>query len=171
MFRRLSQKAFASISEVVVTAIIFTVAAAGILSTISSIRSKGGDSGRRLQAAYAAKQQMDLLRGQIDARMWLNSQSDVYPGVVHSSVYDVNGVFIYNVPISLGGSSSSAITINTPQTTNGATTTTAAYTMVIDGVSYTGGGNTYDSVTGEVRGPDGELKFIVPEDRRGEFTL
>ena len=92
MFRRLSQKAFASISEVVVTAIIFTVAAAGILSTISSIRSKGGDSGRRLQAAYAAKQQMDLLRGQIDARMWLNSQSDVYPGVVHSSVYDVNGV-------------------------------------------------------------------------------
>ena len=84
MLKTLSKKAFASISEVVVTAIIFVIAAAGILSSVSSIRSQGGESTRRLQAAYMAKQQMDIIRGQIDARMWDNSMSDVYPGDAHS---------------------------------------------------------------------------------------
>ena len=77
MLRTLSQKAFASITEIIVTAVVFVVSAAGILTTIASIRPKGGDSVRRLEAMYFAKQQIEMIRGQVDARMWEPNPNDI----------------------------------------------------------------------------------------------
>ena len=70
----------ASMLEVLVTSVIFIIAAFGIFSAISSMRVKGRDAEKRLIAAYHAKGKMEELRGQVDARMWDNSTSPLAPG-------------------------------------------------------------------------------------------
>ncbi len=87
MLRTLSQKAFASITEIVVTAIVFVVSAVGILSAITMIRPKGGDSVRRLEAMYLAKQQIESLRGEVDARMWSLGSSDAGNSYILTNSY------------------------------------------------------------------------------------
>jgi len=55
MLKVLKQNGFASIVEVIVTAVVFTVAAFGILTTVSMLRPQGMESYRKLEAAYHAK--------------------------------------------------------------------------------------------------------------------
>jgi hypothetical protein len=80
MFHLRSNKGFASMTEIIVTGIIFVVTAAGILSAVVSIRPKGNSSAKKLNAAYAAKAQVEELRARIDARMWDDINSQIKDG-------------------------------------------------------------------------------------------
>ena len=87
MFKILSKKAFASITEIIVTAIVFVVSSIGILSAITMVRPKGGDAVKRFQAAYIAKSMVDQIRSEIDGRTWNNS-ADIIPGGVQTRTFN-----------------------------------------------------------------------------------
>jgi hypothetical protein len=70
MLRDLKKKGFASITEVIVTSIIFVLATAGILTTLSMLRPHGGESSQKIEAAYLGKGIIDDLRKEIDAGTW-----------------------------------------------------------------------------------------------------
>lgn len=53
--------------EVIITSIIFVLATAGILSTISMLRPQGGEAIRKVEAAYVGKRVLDELRKEVDA--------------------------------------------------------------------------------------------------------
>jgi Tfp pilus assembly protein PilV len=80
MLRTLQKEGFASLLEVVISSIIFVIAAFGILTTISMLRPHGTASVERLEAAYIGKQVIDELRAQVDSRMWNNANSLLAPG-------------------------------------------------------------------------------------------
>ena len=61
------KEGFASITEVVVTAVIFILATAGILSTVSMLRPLRWQSSKKIEAAYVGKGIMDDLRKEVHA--------------------------------------------------------------------------------------------------------
>jgi type II secretory pathway pseudopilin PulG len=60
--RESSNQGFASIVEVVVTSIIFIIATAGILSTVSMLQPHSTESSKKIEAAYLAKGILDEWR-------------------------------------------------------------------------------------------------------------
>ena len=62
-------------------AVIFVVAAAGILATVSFLRPQGADSAKRLQAAYMGKRIIDRLRSEVAADTWISG--NFVSGVAH----------------------------------------------------------------------------------------
>jgi hypothetical protein len=70
MLKILKEKGFASVLEVIVTAVIFMVAAFGIMTTVSMLRPHNLEVSREIAASYHAKNMMDYLRGQVDAVAW-----------------------------------------------------------------------------------------------------
>lgn len=88
MLRVHQKNGFASIVEVIITAIIFTIAAFGIFSTITSVSPMNTNSEKRLQAAYRAQNVVEGLRGSLAANTW---NSSLAPGA-----YTVGDV-MYNV--------------------------------------------------------------------------
>lgn len=80
MIRIHQRRAFASMAEVLVTAVIFVLSAVGIFATISMLRPHGMESKERLEAAYVGKSVIEQLRGYVDERMWDNSESPLAPG-------------------------------------------------------------------------------------------
>lgn len=65
-----NQKAFASIVEVVITAIIFVIASLGIFTAISTLRPQGAQSVERLEAAYQAREFLEDLQSNLDTTSW-----------------------------------------------------------------------------------------------------
>ena len=63
--KKLRESGFASLVEVAVTTVIFILATAGILSTISMLRPHAQESTRSLEAAYVGKGILDELRKQV----------------------------------------------------------------------------------------------------------
>ena len=61
------EEGFASIVEVVITAVIFIIATAGIVSTVSMLRPHGRQSSQRIEAAYIGKDIIDQLRTEVRA--------------------------------------------------------------------------------------------------------
>ena len=59
-----------SMVEVIVAAVVFTVAAVGVLAAISRARHPVGDADHRLQAAAYGKQILDRLRADISVDSW-----------------------------------------------------------------------------------------------------
>lgn len=94
MLKGLKNQGFASVVEVIVTSVIFILAAAGILTTISMLRPQGEESARKLQAAYIGKGIIDDLRSQIDARTWNDSGGNFAVGTPYT-INSIDGV--YNV--------------------------------------------------------------------------
>lgn len=93
MMRLVKKEAFASIVEVIVTAVIFTLAAFGILTTVSMLRPHDLESYREVEAAYHAKNMMDYLRGQVEGAAWQANTGPLATGAVHTQVvgdYTVN---------------------------------------------------------------------------------
>ena len=91
---------FASIVEIVVTAVIFTITAFGILATISTFRIKGGTSSRKLDAVYAAKNIIDQLRFEVNAAEWNLGSSRLAPGVhptITSGIFTID-YFVTDLP-------------------------------------------------------------------------
>lgn len=85
MLKVLRKQGFSSLVEVIVTAIIFALAAFGILTTVSILKPQGASSSRRLQAAYLGKQVIEDLRSSVDARTWNNASGPLAPGVLHNT--------------------------------------------------------------------------------------
>ncbi len=79
-----NQKAFASVLEVIVTSIVFVIAAYGILTSIAMLRPHGSESYREVQAAYHAKNVMDYLRDQINAATWESNTGLLATGTRHT---------------------------------------------------------------------------------------
>ena len=99
MFKVLKQDGFASLIEVLVTAVIFVVASLGIFTTISMLRPHGIESAQKLEAAYVGKQVVEELRGKVDARVWDCSLSPIYPGNHGTIVSGMYGVYVVNYSI------------------------------------------------------------------------
>ncbi len=84
MLKILKKEGFSSLVEVIVTSLIFALAAFGILTTVSILRPEGANSSQRLQAAYAGKQLIDDLRSYVDARSWNNATGPLAVGILHN---------------------------------------------------------------------------------------
>lgn len=85
MLRTLRENGFASVLEVIVTAVIFTLAAFGIMTTLSMLRPHNLEVSREVEAAYLAKNMMDYLRGEVDATEWAVNTGPLATGVTHSN--------------------------------------------------------------------------------------
>jgi len=98
MLKILKQEGFASIIEVIISSIIFIIAAAGILTAVSTFQSQaGGNTSKRLEAVYAGKQVIDELRSEVDAETW--DSGNLTTGLHSTTVlgYDVN-YYLTDVP-------------------------------------------------------------------------
>jgi type II secretory pathway pseudopilin PulG len=84
VLRMLKNGGFASFVEIIITAVIFILAAVGIMTTISAIRPQGGDSSRKLEALYAGKNVIEELRDYIDANTWDDAASNLATGVTRT---------------------------------------------------------------------------------------
>ena len=62
-----------TITEVVVSALIFAVATAGVLATATTMRRPAVDSSEDVTAAFLAKRILDDLRSQLDSITWQNN--------------------------------------------------------------------------------------------------
>ncbi len=74
------KKGFASLLEIVITSIIFIIAAFGIFTSIASFSPKGKNSSKRLEAAYIGRRVLDELRSHVDARVWDKKESGLLTG-------------------------------------------------------------------------------------------
>ena len=71
-------------TEVIITAVIFTMAATGVFTALSSFRIQGTESSHRLEAAYVGRSVIENLRSAVSAQTWDDPNSPVAPGVVHT---------------------------------------------------------------------------------------
>ena len=93
MFKILKEKGFASVLEVIVTAVIFMLAAFGMISSVWMLRPHNLEVSREVEASYHAKNMMDFLRAQVDATAWEANTGPLATGVVHTNTigdYTVN---------------------------------------------------------------------------------
>lgn len=83
-----NNKGFGSILEVTITAIVFSVAAVGLMTTITMVRPESTTSSKRLEAAYIGKQLIDDLRKDVSAETWYlgNTDDPLLPGTYTDSV-------------------------------------------------------------------------------------
>jgi len=84
MLKILKQEGFASLVEIIISSIIFIIAAFGIFSSISMLRPQGNLSTKRLEAAYIGKGIIDQLHAHLMGNTWDDPTMNLYPGVVHS---------------------------------------------------------------------------------------
>jgi type II secretory pathway pseudopilin PulG len=100
MFRNLkktySKNAF-SLVEVVVATLVFSLAAAGIIATISALTQPAAQSSREVKAAMLGKQILENLRNSVDAETWGQATSPLSPigGPHNNGTYDA----IFPIPI------------------------------------------------------------------------
>jgi len=99
MFTTLKKKkGIASFVEVTMTAIIFILASACILTTISMLQPQGVGSQKKLAAAQFGKSVLEGLRESVDARTWDDAASNLAVGTHTMTVgnytvtYDVTDV-------------------------------------------------------------------------------
>ena len=80
MLKVLKKDGFASLVEVLVTAVIFSLAAVGIYATIIMVTPDYEESHDRLTAIYHAKQIIEELRDEVDATTWNSVTSNLAVG-------------------------------------------------------------------------------------------
>jgi hypothetical protein len=91
--KRKNQEGFASVVEVIVTAVIFVLATVGIMSTISALKPQARESTRKIEAAYVGKGILDKLRKEVSAApggVFYNTNLDL-------GTHTVNSLGDYNV--------------------------------------------------------------------------
>ena len=86
MLRDLKNQGFASIVEIVVTTIVFVIAAAGILSTMIMFRPLGKEASLKVEAAYIGRGIIDDLRQQVNAEDWNDPGSSLAPGTYTTTI-------------------------------------------------------------------------------------
>ena len=80
-----NQHAGFTITEVVVSALIFAIATAGILATASSMRRPAVESSEDVTAAFLAKRIFDDLRSQLGATTW-NQTDGVFSNAINPRI-------------------------------------------------------------------------------------
>lgn len=92
MLRDLKDKGFASIVEIIVTTVVFVIAAAGILATVVMFRPQGKESSLKIEAAYIGAGIIDDLRRDVNAEEWNDVGSNLAVGnySVTSGIYTIN---------------------------------------------------------------------------------
>ncbi len=65
-----------TIVEVIVSAVIFTLAVAGIFATISALRSPATESSQEVTAAFVGKRILDDMRTEVSALTWSGGSLD-----------------------------------------------------------------------------------------------
>ncbi len=86
----ISKKGFGSIVEVVITAVIFSIAAIGIFASISTLRPDSIAVRKKLQALKIGQQVINELYNDIDATTW--DTGNLKTGVTHTQTIDVYSV-------------------------------------------------------------------------------
>ena len=79
------------------TALIFSIAAFGMLATMSLLRPAGKGSARKLEATYIGKQVIDDLRKEVDATTWTDAGSNLAVGTHTRNVPSLTGDFNYEI--------------------------------------------------------------------------
>ena len=93
MLRDLKNKGFASIVEIIITSVIFVIATAAILSTVSQFRPHGQEASEKMEAAYIGKGILDDLRRQVSAEDWTDDgigNLDPGPYSLVCGIYTIN---------------------------------------------------------------------------------
>ena len=80
MLKHLKSEGFASMTEVIIAAIIFAIAAAGVFTLLSTFRVQGRQSTHRLEAAYVGKSVIENLRSSVSAENWNDPNSSLAVG-------------------------------------------------------------------------------------------
>ena len=78
--------------EVLVAAVIFSIAVAGLFSVFSITRQTSDASERELQAAYLGRQLLEELRAKVDQRNWDPTAPDTWYLVCDGGTYDWPGI-------------------------------------------------------------------------------
>ncbi|MFT7538660.1 MAG: Tfp pilus assembly protein PilV [Lysobacterales bacterium] len=92
-----SKQGFGSIIEVTIAAIIFTIAAFGLMSSITMLSPETAISSQRLEAAYIGRSLLDELRSDVDASSnWLDAGHPLYSGTTINRTISL-GTIQYNV--------------------------------------------------------------------------
>lgn len=92
MFRTLKKKKNGfTLLEVIISAIIFTITAAGLLTAISMTRRPAQESTAKVQAIFHLKELMDSLASQVSANTWNLASSNLAVGTYDytSGVYNI----------------------------------------------------------------------------------
>lgn len=79
-----------TITEVVVSALIFAIAAAGVLATATTMRRPATESSEEVTAAFLAKRILDDLRSQLDSVTWTQAAAAGGPFVIGKTYTFVN---------------------------------------------------------------------------------
>ncbi|MFP4473759.1 MAG: prepilin-type N-terminal cleavage/methylation domain-containing protein [Candidatus Omnitrophota bacterium] len=59
-----------SLTELIVASLVFAMAAAGLIATVSSMTTPSVEVSEDVQAAFLAREQLDALRSSVDADSW-----------------------------------------------------------------------------------------------------
>jgi hypothetical protein len=84
MLRVLKSEGFASITEVIVTSVVFLIAAAGIMTSISMVQPQSLNSFKRLEAAHIGKTIIDELYANMTVAKWGNSSGNYATSVLYN---------------------------------------------------------------------------------------
>ncbi len=90
-----------SIVEVTMAAVVFSITAIGIITTISVLRAPSAESERRTVAAYYGQQLLEDLRAKVDQRIWASGDlsignhtfSNAINGKTYTASYIVTEVY------------------------------------------------------------------------------
>lgn len=101
MLRNLKNKGIASIVEIIVTSVVFIIAAGGIMSTVAMFRPQGKEASLKIEAAYIGKGIIDDLRQQINAEDWYDPLGALGCGVMPSytiGIYTIDYTITEPIP-------------------------------------------------------------------------
>ncbi|HSA31039.1 MAG TPA: prepilin-type N-terminal cleavage/methylation domain-containing protein [Candidatus Omnitrophota bacterium] len=102
-----------SMVEVIVATLIFAMATAGILATLSALSRPAAESTREVQAAFIAQDIIESLRGQITTEAWVDPAGNFVNGGSYSKTIvkdDMPFLVVYNVTNDFTGAKE--ITVN-----------------------------------------------------------
>ena len=100
----------ASIVEIIVTSVVFIIAAGGILSTVAMFRPQGKEAALKIEAAYIGKGIIDDLRQQVNAEQWYNLS--YMSGLSVGSYSNTIGIYTIDYEITQPDSSYRKLTMN-----------------------------------------------------------
>ncbi len=101
-----------SLVEIIIAALIFTIAATGLLTTFASQRETSQRSQRKVQAAYYGRQVLEELRSKVDQRNW--DSGDLSEGVHTLSSGQYNATYTVTATANGGRKVDLNITWNEP---------------------------------------------------------
>ncbi len=99
--------------EVIVATLIFAMATAGILATLSALSRPAAESAQDVQAAFIAKEIVETLRSQVTADSWVNPSGNFVTGRTYPTSITRDGrtyFVVYNVTDDFTGAKE--ITVN-----------------------------------------------------------